>query len=506
LVVDVSQPFEQNILQVLHRSVAPRLRNHDAGIFLDEHLRTANFALPADANRFAGIDRFYHTNEEFWGDILETRPDRRLRPNTTIRLDGFRLTEWVPRSPGVFHTDLGRDARVEAYRWIRPDSNRIGSRAPLDQRANNTNNDLNHLPVIFDPNGKLSMIEGGVGCIRTKSWRVKSDEPSQEWWLVGATSSAVAHEGLPVRLSDDLYRSFIDDIEGGGVIAALIGKVRFIPDELVALYGYGRGIPKIYVEVEEVLPRAERRGRRDRCLVSAAVSFQSDYEGVPSLYATYVTFDTGEPRSLQRAVEWLDKTYVSQLYGGRIVTDFDQQSTHFAGATFSLDCLLRAKLDAANVRNTIDVLSLGANADRIIAALQQVRTIHIEKVGQMTKTQTINFGNNATVSAPVTIADTIQGSFNTIQASQADPDVKDLLEALVTAVSQAACSSNVSEGQARSLARDSKDLAKEATDPEPRIDVCRSFLSRIEETAKAIGEVGVPVIKIVAELSSLFGG
>lgn len=264
---------EQDFLQALRRSSAPLLDPYHSAAFLDGHLRTANFVLSPNKGRSHDADRSYQDNEGFWNDIL----NRRLRANTTVRLVDFKLTEWVPRAPGVFHTQDGREAREMARHFVLPDTTYM----PLVQSLGNQNEidpaELETLKI-FDPRGKGSMIYGGVGCIRTTSWSQQTRNGTEDWWLLGATSSAVVHEGLPVRLSDPQYQRRIGDIVAGGLNCSLIGKVRFVPDDLVALYAHGIGIPKVYIEVDSiqpVLPSAARHS--DRCLVSAAIAFQSDY-------------------------------------------------------------------------------------------------------------------------------------------------------------------------------------------------------------------------------------
>jgi hypothetical protein len=494
--------LEQEFARTLHRSVAPLFDPYHAQNFIDEHLRVANFRLPTDASPSPDADRSYESNEDFWRDIMQTQ--RRLRANTTIALNNFKVTEWVPRAPGVFHTGDGRASREMALNFVLPSDRYMPLASSLNE-LDDLSASARQTLVVFDPYGKGSMIHGGIGCIRTKAWRPRKDEHEEDWWLLGATSSAVVHEGLPVRLPNRLYQRFIDDIEDGGLNCSLIGKVRFVPDELVTLYAHARGIPKVYIEVDNIRPQP-LPSRRRGCLVSAAVGFQSDYEGRPSLYASYVTFDSGDARSLDQAANWLEEIYIHRMYHGRVLTDFDQQSTRFEGAVFSLDCLLRTQVNETAVRETVVALALGTETDRIIAGLAQVRTIHIEKVEHMAKNQTIRFGDHATVSAPVIIADEITGSFNIIQQSQADPALKTVLDDLLKTVAEVSGGPNVSEQQARSMARDADGLAKEATDKEPRDDACRSFLSRLGETARAIGEAGVPVLNAVSDVMGFFTG
>src|SRR4051812_28741141 len=61
-----------------------------------------------------GADRSYHSNETLWRDVLAER----LRAQHTIRLDGFSLSEWVPLSPGLFHTPEAAWSRGDAQEEV----------------------------------------------------------------------------------------------------------------------------------------------------------------------------------------------------------------------------------------------------------------------------------------------------------------------------------------------------------------------------------------------------
>jgi len=69
---------------------------------------------------------------------------------------------------------------------------------------------------------------------------------------------------------------------------------------------------------------------------TGAVSFQSDFQGSPKMYASYATFHPGKKGSLDRAVDWLTDAYVHRLYKGKVVTDFDEVTRRFPDGTFTL--------------------------------------------------------------------------------------------------------------------------------------------------------------------------
>lgn len=76
---------------------------------IEAQLAPANLILsPAvTAASARAADNHCDTNESFWGKVL----NEEIRANTTVLLRDFRLFEWFPRSPGLFHTKRGKIAR-----------------------------------------------------------------------------------------------------------------------------------------------------------------------------------------------------------------------------------------------------------------------------------------------------------------------------------------------------------------------------------------------------------
>ena len=477
----------KELQHVLRRSVAPSLWRRLARQFIGDQIRVVNYLLSPKTTAPTTQDYSYTTNEDLWRDIAHER----IRANSIIHLDGFTFSEWLPRAPGVFHTSHARRAREEAMQFVR--QNTGNNRRREDDPA-----------IILEPRGKLSMIEGGVGCVRRKPLRLGT---SGDVWFLGATSSLDVHEGIPIALPNAIYQQVIDRIARGGLRCSLTGTLRFIPSQLVSLYNYGQDIPQVYIEIDRVQPNNRtilEIFRRPGLLVSAAVGFRSSFEGNDSLYAAFVTFSSGHRASLQNALQWLDETYVRSFYAGRVVTDFDEQSTDFAGAVFSLESLLHTGVDTKAARETIMSLSLGREtANQLIKGLTNVTAIYM-RVDQMTQSKTINIGAGATVTAPVTIADTITDSLNTIRKSGADPKVKQALERLLQHIKK--IESQVPGKSTKSLVKHARSLAKEATHKKPRKRESRSRVASITKAAKAIGSIGKPIIKIASQLLPLLTG
>src|SRR5262249_54118250 len=126
--------------------------------------------------------------------------------------------------------------------------------------------------------------------------------------------------------------------------------------------------------------------------------------------------------------------------------------------------------------------------------VQQVEHLSVGRIETMHQDRVINIGSGATINAPVTIAETIQGSFNTIDESAADDELKRALRELATAVAEAARAA--SPEQAEHMASDLETVTREATRSTPRASWVRVGLDSLREAAQALGEIGLPIIEI----------
>src|SRR5437016_7745852 len=156
------------------------------------------------------------------------------------------------------------------------------------------------------------------------------------------------------------------------------------------------------------------------------------------MYASYATFEAGVPGSVDETVNWLQEIYVEGLYSGRVITDFDEQMAHFASATFSLRNVMNNQLDRQEVQTVIQTMNLyAADTTQLFTGLNTIDTIRVERIERMEQNKTINIGSGATITAPVVIADHLQESFNALERSGADQDLKVLLDRLLKAVAGA---------------------------------------------------------------------
>lgn len=254
----------------------------------------------------------------------------------------MKVFEWFPRNPGLFHTERGRLARELAQHHIM-DIDRSEYRSYVDNADSPpdhaslirkiTQSDEVARTKIFTPRGKMSMLQGGIGCVRYRSVDKKSGGKA---WFMAAASGLAPDEGVPLLVPDDIYQNLIDRIRKDGFAPAILrGRVRFIPDDYRDLYSTRYGIPRLYLDVEEAENSEETN--RDYGMVSVAASFAAEIDGEVAIYAAYVTFDPGHRGARRSAIDWMEEEYVRGLYKGEMLTDFDQQSPSFSSALFSLD-------------------------------------------------------------------------------------------------------------------------------------------------------------------------
>lgn len=304
--------------------------------------------LLADTNTGSVIknnDLTFVSNNNIWEKIIL---DNVRRTDAKFKLLSFFLFEWFPRSPGLFHTDKGYMARQEAK-----------------QRIISIKNGF----TVYDPYGKLSMLEGGFGNVRLKPIRLENSA----YYFMTASDNGICHEGFPVALPEDLYNEVIDEIiERGSTVKDLIGILRTVPEDIDNLYRGYKDVPKVYLQVEALqAPTYPKRRSTKEMSVTVASSFISNYEGQSKIYASYIGFDPSKKTELAENVEWMEDEYVRGMYKGRILTDFDQTVNHFDYAPFSLKKVMNLEVTAEDIQ--LLASEIGNNNSDILMIQNQMR-------------------------------------------------------------------------------------------------------------------------------------
>jgi len=304
--------------------------------------------------------RDYFDDETLWQDL-------RLGPlgeHGGIMLHRFRLFDYVPRAPGLYHDGNARFAREEAFRYL---DDRLGD-APAHADAAAARD----YTKVFAPQGKQSMLEGGIGCVRLRPI-VIGDEVFQ---LMSATSSDEAHRGIPVAVGEADYLKVNERIGVDGVVLCdLQGRLVGVPPELVELFGNSPGCPRLYLRVDD-LRICENLPPPERPQVSVAVSFTSDYQRRNGIYASYVTFTPGDNPTFDRALTWLNDVYVEEGYQGKIITDFDQSRSWFDGAALSLGAVMRRSRSELDQR-ILELMHARGMVDQLFDALEREEMVQL---------------------------------------------------------------------------------------------------------------------------------
>jgi len=442
-------------------------------------------------------DKVYTDNDAFWTDVL----DERIGAERNVTLKGFNVFEWVPRNPGLFHTPDARWARTEAQNHVRSieaykfTEYIIADGAPPDGAMTfrtATASDGSARALIYTPQGKISMLNGGVGCVRFKPLQLKSGGTA---WLMSATSSDAPDEGIPLLIGDDDYQYVSDELqESGAVRCDLRGRTRFVADEFKDLFSIQRGIPRLYVEVSELTleGRINVPGQ-----VSVAASFLSTFEGAAKIYASYVTFDPGRRGARVGAAQWLKEEYVQRLYQGTLLTDFDQRAPLFADALFTLDQVLTSP------RLTEKIAKLTQLYGSFDWA-QLDRFSYVEHQGDLIVTNntiTVSDSTNVLIQNDIKHANVTAGSFQAGDESQKN-QLKVLLQQLQDALAKAPFDK---EAPAKAVAQQAKDLVDAASGPKPNQFHLDGIAHGLKRTADFLKDAVPSVAAISAQIVSVIG-
>jgi hypothetical protein len=314
---------------------------------LASHLGANDYILSQAEGDSSERSSTYRSNQHVWRDIV----NQQVSAGMEIVLQRFQLMDWFPRAPGLFHTAEAKWARDDAFRHL----HRGFQHSPIRDHATGKR-EIDHT-VVFTPEGKLSMLQGGIGSIRLKPLNIFG-EPH---WLVVATSDGISHTGLPLAVPRKLFSPLLAPIQKFGAVRATItGELEFVPDPLSRLFDRAVMVPKVLIKVTKI-----ERGETSSSELesSVAVSFVSDYQGAVKVYATYVTFRPNERGSFEDAVNWMKKEYVEGEYRGRIITDFDQTRTVFPEARLALSNVMDRLVSRGELRETIELMHASASVE-----------------------------------------------------------------------------------------------------------------------------------------------
>lgn len=290
-------------------------------VVVGDYLRTRLWLHPGLFERARRGAASYRDESALWADALQRGT---LYETQRLSLKDMLLMDWIPRSPGLYHSTDAAQARANALQRV------VGTEGGT---------------VILDPVGKAGMVWGGVGSLRL-AMKTIDGRPTK---FLCATSSGRAHRGFVVAVSAENYARVAQDLARNGAAPCdLTGELRIATPGSGIAARFATGIPRLYLDADEVTPITDRSRERPPLDVTPAVTFKPGetvaLEGSlwPDLaYYTFAHFDPSQPGALEACVEWMETSYVKSRYDGQVLTDFDEQEAHFD----SVACPLRTLMD-----------------------------------------------------------------------------------------------------------------------------------------------------------------
>jgi hypothetical protein len=427
---------------------------------LTDALLAARYGKLNQAAKPKEADRTYRHNQAFWADALSAAH----YPGANIILQDFHITEWLPFAPGRYFTDWAGQQRDSASRYIATDRDE------------------------YTPEGKASMVRGGIGAIRLGEKQVGSEL----MYFLGASSNGIAHQGIPIALPNSEYKRVIHAIKDrGGCRARLVGTLRTITDELPQLH-YARSIPRYCFFTEEAQPGKPSAPKE--LLTTTAIMFGLDKEpherwnyirtDDPSLVDkswTFCSFDPGASKTAaQTAASWLyDYATRYSHKDPKILTDFDEHYALFTcPVEFPLRDIVRGEVDWETLR-AYNKLEAGSYIETYI--------------GTYIKEQTNVAGDNINVHGSgntVVNRSTVNNAFNRVKAAHSEDIAKALLDV------EAAINKSGNNDAAENFESFSDELAK----PEPK----KSLLKTLWQGTLAALPTLTELPDVVAKISTLF--
>ncbi|WP_340114868.1 hypothetical protein [Maribellus mangrovi] len=284
-------------------------------------------------------DLRFKTNKEFWDSVIAKRVDE----SQTLMLNKFHITEWLPSSPGKYHTKIAKEKREWGMKHVARFKDTVFT--GYEQYAGNLKyKDMT--PIELAPTGKEGMILGGYGSIRLASKNINN----KKTFFLGATSSGISHEGIPLVFEEDVYKELIKYFKGNyGIIADIIGSISILPKE-ASLIEFDPVIPRYCFYVKDF--KFKLISKESEILSSIAISFANPYN--PYLKSFSFCSFNPDPKddNLKIAVEWLNdyaKRY-SESDKTIITGDFDEIYEHFSNVDFKLNDIMNGRISIETLK------------------------------------------------------------------------------------------------------------------------------------------------------------
>ncbi|MDG4771840.1 hypothetical protein [Solwaraspora sp. WMMD792] len=370
---------------------------------------------------------------DFWDTVLHSRPAAGFR----VTIETVCITEWLPYSPGQYHTERARRQRLLALRQIdsitdRPDGTKL---------------------VEFNPYGKASMVSGGIGSLRL----APKDTGMGLVHFLGASSSGYSYKGFPVAFDANCYDRLESDIRARGYSwGRLVGELRILPstDDRIQ---YPRRMPRYYLLASDFTRSAEVDTRPT---ASAQIIYGTTQSAANRKSWCFTHFKPSRHDSeLYAGIEWMED-YArrnSRKAGGdiSIISDFDELHNHFADVEFPLRDAVHYKLNMPRLRHYVGTY---INIDRL----------NME-----------NYSVGNVENSTVVIKSSVKGSFNSLPGN--------LHQAALDAMKK--IGEHINENGNMEAAELYEQISEELRREQPRRSIIRSLWTGIKEVLPTVATI-----------------
>lgn len=382
----------------------------------------------------------------------------------TVCLRRFRLSDWFPRAPGVYWSNLGQRSRAFVAEGVPEHDEELGA--------------------YYVPWSKMELVEqGGLGNVRLTPKRIDG----VRCWLASASTGPQAAGAVPLAIPDSLLGDC--DVTWGDTVH-LTGEVRYLRemglDDVAASVHHASPIILLVQQVRAVASH-DRRDEQPLVTPVVLISAQEASGRSPGLSFGKYGYSFASCRSSQAelddAAAWMN-LYAAK-HGCKVLTNFDETRPTLADAPLSYQRLVARDYD----HTYIESLTLNGT----LAG-------YIDRIDNMSNVNNVTLGTGVVIHGSLTVANSIKDSFNRSEVVP-DPNLRDLLTKLASQVGE--LSQGMSAEAQEKVADDLATLTKELSRPAPRRQWWQLSIEGLKDAATAMGEIGAPIVKTVAELLPL---
>jgi len=411
--------------------------------YLVDHLRNRFLISPETQEYRKRIaDKTFYSNEAFWERVLNSS---RYWGFQNVVLDGFRIIDWFPRSPGLSFTLEAAQARKNAEKH-------------LEDKSKN----------VYRPDGKEMAIRGGIGTYRFNPF----DYQNRDYCLCTATSNEYCHTGIPLAVSVEQ----LQDLDFYA-LHKITGKYQPISASIAPYFTHLSHVPKFYFFVDEIVPI---RVATFSLLLTPVVFMRGENGENLTSFCT-VQFD--DSQNLDLANIWLLE--YAHRYHAEIITDYDQQRPAFSNVPFSLQNVMADEI-------SITHLLQSGFSEREAIILKYWRPIM--KINNKGSMNIIQGDNKGTAIA----SGSIQNSLNQVNPPNVPEEIKVLFKELRSQIEELC--KQLSPDEAEIVKQDLEALSTEVLKDKPSKRIFEIKIESLKKAAENVAEVAIPILTIADKL------